>query len=103
MPGGKVLYGFARAGINANWLLTGEGPMLMNDLQAGAEQKADPLPLDLELMRGLLEMMEEELEARDLDLAPKNKARVVAILYDLCMKLGHLDKGALSNILDLAA
>lgn len=29
MPGGRVLYGFVRAGINANWLLTGEGPMLL--------------------------------------------------------------------------
>ena len=34
VPGGEVLAGFVRAGINANWLLTGEGPMLLSDLSA---------------------------------------------------------------------
>lgn len=33
-PGGKVIEGFVRLGINANWLLTGEGPMLKADLSA---------------------------------------------------------------------
>lgn len=28
VPGGEAIEGFVRAGINANWLLTGEGPML---------------------------------------------------------------------------
>ena len=30
VPGGEVIYGFVLLGINANWLLTGEGPMLLN-------------------------------------------------------------------------
>ena len=30
MPGGKVICGLVRLGINANWLLTGEGPMLLD-------------------------------------------------------------------------
>lgn len=29
IPGGEAINGLIRAGINANWLLTGEGPMLM--------------------------------------------------------------------------
>lgn len=33
---------FVRAGINANWLLTGEGPMLFKEL---ATANAEPLPL----------------------------------------------------------
>ncbi|WP_299197908.1 S24 family peptidase [uncultured Amphritea sp.] len=32
VPGGKVIEGFVKLGINANWLLTGEGPMLTADL-----------------------------------------------------------------------
>ena len=32
MPGGKVICGLVRLGINANWLLTGEVPMLLADL-----------------------------------------------------------------------
>lgn len=30
VPGGDVINGFVYLGINANWLLTGEGPMLLN-------------------------------------------------------------------------
>lgn len=32
VPGGEVINGFVGLGINANWLLTGEGPMLLADL-----------------------------------------------------------------------
>lgn len=31
-PGSSALAGIVRAGINANWLLTGDGPMLLADL-----------------------------------------------------------------------
>jgi transcriptional regulator with XRE-family HTH domain len=30
VPGGEAIAGFVRLGINANWLLTGEGPMLLD-------------------------------------------------------------------------
>jgi phage repressor protein C with HTH and peptisase S24 domain len=32
MPGGKVLAGFIRAGVNSNWILTGDGDMLLADM-----------------------------------------------------------------------
>lgn len=32
VPGGEVICGMVRLGINANWLLTGEGPMRIADL-----------------------------------------------------------------------
>jgi phage repressor protein C with HTH and peptisase S24 domain len=32
VPGGDAIQGFVRVGINSNWLLTGEGEMLVNDL-----------------------------------------------------------------------
>jgi transcriptional regulator with XRE-family HTH domain len=32
VPGGDVINGFVYLGINANWLLTGDGPMLLADL-----------------------------------------------------------------------
>lgn len=32
MPGGQMIRALVRAGINANWLLTGDGPMLLSDL-----------------------------------------------------------------------
>lgn len=33
VPGGEAIEGMVRAGLNANWLLTGEGPMLLETLQ----------------------------------------------------------------------
>lgn len=36
IPGGEAIGGLVRAGINANWLLTGEGPMLLADWVAPA-------------------------------------------------------------------
>lgn len=32
VPGGEAIAGFVRLGISANWLLTGEGPMLLKDV-----------------------------------------------------------------------
>ncbi len=102
VPGGDALMGFVHAGINANWLLTGEGPMLLRELQtAGAKEPAQAV--DLELMQGLLEMLEEELEKRDRDLGPASKARLVAVLYDCAVKLGALDPSIMRNVLDIAA
>jgi len=31
IPGGLVLTGYAKIGVNVNWLLTGEGPMMIGD------------------------------------------------------------------------
>ena len=36
-PGASALAGFARAGISTNWLLTGEGEMLLKDTPAAAD------------------------------------------------------------------
>ena len=36
VPGGDVVSGMIGLGINANWLLTGEGPMLMSELSTMA-------------------------------------------------------------------
>lgn len=43
VPGGEAIAGFVRLGINANWLLTGEGPMLLADL---APRPAPPAEID---------------------------------------------------------
>ena len=42
VPGGEVVFGMVRLGINANWLLTGEGPMLLADLAPPKEKPAPP-------------------------------------------------------------
>jgi transcriptional regulator with XRE-family HTH domain len=51
LPGADAICVYVRAGINANWLLTGEGPMLLADLvDATAEprQVAPPPPAEID-------------------------------------------------------
>lgn len=38
VPGGEAIEGFVRLGINANWILTGEGEMLLADQRAKLEK-----------------------------------------------------------------
>lgn len=48
-PGSAALSGFTRAGINSNWLLTGEGAMLLSDAQQS------PAPTDARTFPGVVE------------------------------------------------
>jgi len=41
-PGGEAIAGFMKVGISANWLLTGEGPMLLKDQAAPPAAPAAP-------------------------------------------------------------
>lgn len=70
---------FVRAGINANWLLTGEGPMRIEDL-AGAET---PGAFDRERMAAAIEALEEVLTEAKRTMAPARKAQVLLAAYDL--------------------
>jgi DNA-binding transcriptional regulator YiaG len=65
---------FVRAGINANWLMTGEGPMRIEDL-AGAET---PGALDRERMRISLKAIEMGLKATRARHGARRKSRVTA-------------------------
>jgi transcriptional regulator with XRE-family HTH domain len=98
MPGGEAMQSFIRAGINANWLLTGEGPMLLKDLQ----KEPEPAPaLDAETLATAIQGLEEALEVRGLQLAPAKKARAIGVLYDFCKKSGQQEPGIAGRILEL--
>jgi transcriptional regulator with XRE-family HTH domain len=43
VPGGEAIQSFIKAGINANWLLTGIGPMLVADLDESV--MTQPMPV----------------------------------------------------------
>lgn len=52
VPGGEVIFGLVKLGINANWLLTGDGPMLLADLAPKpARINAEALGIMLEAAR----------------------------------------------------
>lgn len=96
-PASAVLRGLVRLGINANWLLTGEGPMRVKDLQPGA-------PLDVARLRLAIETAEEAMQAAHRMLHPDRKAELVVAVYDLYSDgLGAPAKERILRLLRLAA
>lgn len=80
VPGGEVICGLIQLGINANWLLTGEGPMRLSDLVAPVPQAA-PSPPPQDLNQTYLSIaIQGVLEARP-ELAPAQQARLAADIY----------------------
>lgn len=65
---------FIRAGINANWLLTGEGPMLLKDLEGGI---AKPEPIDERVLAICIQGISEA----DPNCPPHKAARLAVEFY----------------------
>jgi len=98
-PGAAAMEAFVTAGgINANWLLTGEGPMLLGDLQAAGWSGA----LDRERMRMAIEAIEEALTEKGLVMAPVKKGEVVLAAYDVLETFG-VSKEKVMKLVKLAA
>lgn len=100
MPGGDAVASMVRSGINANWLLTGEGPMLLADLQASAA--AHPA-IDSETLAYVIEEVENALRKRRAELPPARKAALIQLVYDYCADLGKKDPGMVERFLKLVA
>jgi transcriptional regulator with XRE-family HTH domain len=88
---------FVRAGINANWLLTGEGPMRLADITPTVAGTLDPARL-----RFILQTVEEGLAAAGRAMAPDKKAELVVAIYDLCEE-ASLSKEKVLKLVKLAA
>ncbi|WP_295499419.1 helix-turn-helix transcriptional regulator [uncultured Ralstonia sp.] len=99
LPSGRVLRGLALLGLNVNWLLTGDGPMLMKDLEAGAQGPASPL--DEELLQYVLELVEHEQAKKGGKPNPSKKAELVVLLYDIIAETGHKAGPNIDRILRL--
>jgi hypothetical protein len=108
IPGGEALLAFTRTGINAHWLLTGEGAMFFKESEPEnpedypveyqkhmgglpplhSQPKQSPVddsPIDYELLQSLIEMLERILSERRLSLEPARKAAAIQIMYEYCM------------------
>lgn len=77
-PRMEAMEAFVRSGLNANWLLTGEGPMLLADLVQPAAGQLDQVRLRL-----ALETVEEGLIAAKRTMTPPKKAELVIAVYEL--------------------
>ncbi len=86
IPGGDAIKAFVREGFNANWLLTGEGEMLLADMQTPQHQDAQsatPLMLDREKIFLAIETVEEGLQITERVMKPNKKAELIMAVYDL--------------------
>jgi transcriptional regulator with XRE-family HTH domain len=81
IPGGEAIEGFVRMGINANWLLTGEGPMLIKDLGAFSNERF--VGLDRKRLAQALDATDRGLKAAGREMMPDKKADLVVAVYDL--------------------
>jgi transcriptional regulator with XRE-family HTH domain len=79
VPGSAVITGLVKLGINANWLLTGEGEMCLNALSPGS---APDGPIDRAVLRDVVEVLEEVLKETGRVVAPANKAELILLLCD---------------------
>ena len=75
VPGGAVLAELFGLGVNINWLLTGEGKMLVSDQQQAAA------PIDLAILEEATEVIEVLLAEFQRVMDANTKAKVIARIY----------------------
>jgi len=95
IPGGEALCLYSSAGVSVDWLLTGDGPMLMKDLASAAQA------VDLATLEGVLEAIEERLQGRTLK--PAKKAELIALVYDTVASGGVCEPAVLERFIRLAS
>jgi len=76
---------FVDAGINANWLLKGQGPMLLADYSTpAASELTEPMVvLDLKRLKLAIETIEEALTKHRRGLRPAKKAEAIMLAYQI--------------------
>ena len=101
LPNSKALIGLCRLGLNVNWLLAEEGPMLLKDLAATAQ--APTGPVDTELLALVIARLEKEIGARGARPAPGKQGELIALLYDYMIETGKKEGPSVERILRLVA
>lgn len=103
MPGSQVIAGLVRLGVNANWVLTGEGPMLMTQESLAPVDR--DTRLDLDLLELVVTATRRQLMLRRIKLEPHIEGKVIRTLYHhfATANSAKPDDSTVSNIIELAA
>lgn len=96
LPCAEAIGGFVRLGINANWLLTGEGEMLLGESPVDRATMADPeqatmevpQPLNVGALRAILRAAIEMVQAGAT--TPDRAADLAAKLYATALESGEI-------------
>lgn len=96
-PAWGFLQNLVKAGVNVNWVLTGDGPMLLKD-------QVQVAPLDQGVLLDVLAVVEEELKRRNRYLEPEKKAELIMLLYEqICEEEGKVDRAKIVRLVKLAS
>jgi len=98
VPGGNVLEGLVRLGLNANWILLEVGPMWLKDLAA---QQGGQGVIDREIMETTIRIIEEVFEEYDLELPAAKKAKLIMVLHNMFVQDEQKLKAAKNTIIEL--
>lgn len=94
-PNSKAVHGLVALGVNANWLLTGEGEMWLKDLVR------PPPALNAALLSSTLAAVQVEIARARLAPSPEKHAEVVALVYEHCLPSGELQPGVVERYVKL--
>lgn len=97
IPGGRVIAELCLLGINPIWLLTAQGPMFTRELDRPAP------PVDVELLRAVIDGIEAHLESEQIELPPTKMAQLVSLLYEQCAMEGEVRPATILRLVKLAA
>lgn len=83
MPNSKILLKLYSLGLNINWLLTGEGKMLLADLREGSD--ATPMLVHAERLGDAIEAIDQIARARGIQLSSAKRGKLAALVYQYYM------------------
>ncbi|MCT9072797.1 helix-turn-helix domain-containing protein [Cupriavidus gilardii] len=90
------------SGVNTQWLLTGTGPMQLNE--RGTEvTPSHGSAVDSQLLELVIERLETKIAATGKKVSAKKKAELVTLLYDYIVETGKAEGPSVERILRLVA
>jgi len=93
LPGADAISGFMRLGISANWLLTGEGEMLLSDVQPRPAPPVDPFEFNEPLYLEAIRAVEDGLTAAGRKMQIDKKAELFVTAYELMNNPANTKEG----------
>jgi transcriptional regulator with XRE-family HTH domain len=94
-PNSRLLRRLSELGLNVNWLLTGNGPMLLAEL--ARSENWDP-----ELLVFVIETVSDNLRNMGRELPPNKFAQIVVLFYEDCHKSQSRNPVMVERLLKIA-
>lgn len=94
-PGSEALAGLRKLGASIDWLVTGEGQMLLKDLQT------PPPAVDARILRLVIEGVEEKLARSHKRLTAARKAQLIVLIYEHVVQTAASEASAINRFMEL--